>query len=174
MPATISGNTIDLSAAFDASFSLAFDSSGCTCCLDETCDCPCCPAGYWSEYTFTISGITNNHCSDCTSWNGTWTLKWVGGCTWQTDEVAPTPSCGVFIGGEPMWTLWCFKGTWVLQTPMYEGIALNSVVTDPVTDYCQDGGDMVGGGARGGWECLPVPEDLTTTINPSGVFVPCP
>ena len=57
--------------------------SDCICC-----DCECCSCnGYWSQFTFTVAGVTGDPA--CTDMNGDYTLTAVGGCLWSNGGPPP-------------------------------------------------------------------------------------
>lgn len=58
-----------------------------------------------SIYTFTTSALSDNSCSDCTEWNGTWDLQFmgVGTFSWETEPYYGTP-CS-HVAGDPLWRL---------------------------------------------------------------------
>jgi hypothetical protein len=64
-----------------------------------TVSCGSCPTKMPQWWSLTASGAANGTCSGCTALNGTFNLKWVGGCVWQTDQVTTCPS------GGPLWML---------------------------------------------------------------------
>ncbi len=71
--------------------SCCFCGSGCGSCAD----------GASSAWTLTTSGITNASCPDCDTFNGTFTLNYVGSCQWATEE----------------WVACTIGGAWVLRNP---------------------------------------------------------
>lgn len=147
--------------------------ASCICCTTGSpCDCLCCTGGYWTEYTFTVSGITNRVCGDCTAWNGTWTLKYRGGCLWTTDDVATDPYCAALPGGDPMWSLACDSATglWTLSSTIGMGLVLLSSAY-PGTNYCFYGGFLSGGAAP--HACFPLRTGLEVELLPGGTFVDC-
>lgn len=70
----------------------------------ETTNC-CCPI-MAEKWTFTLSGITNANCSNCTSLNGTWTVVFQPpplslGCSWLQNTGVSCPGVGdLFIFGK--------------------------------------------------------------------------
>jgi len=85
---------------------------GCLCCQRVPPECVCNWLGLqthgsfscytMSKWTFTVSGITNGTCSDCTDLNGDWILCWTSGLTWESNELATDTICG---NARPAWTL---------------------------------------------------------------------
>lgn len=134
------------------------------------CDCPCCTSGYWTQWTFTITGMANQvgGTCDCPSYNGTWTVKYRGydafaaQCIWTTDENQTTGACG----NGPVWTLGLGTDCFVTLTSQEGSTQLSLAAFDCISD-----GQVLSGGPLGG-QCLPTL--MTTTLHPGGVFVPCP
>lgn len=57
--------------------------SDCICCGCQCCSCN----GYWSQFSFTISGVTGS--ARCQDMNGTHTITNVGGCLWSLGGPPP-------------------------------------------------------------------------------------
>jgi hypothetical protein len=72
--------------------------------------CSCCPDGAPATWTLTASGFTNGTCT-CVNLNGTFSLTYSGGCTWQ--------SANITVCGFPSdnWVLGCSAGTWTVTLP---------------------------------------------------------
>src|SRR5262245_39610264 len=49
----------------------------------SACGCTLCPNGAPYQWRVSISGTTNNVCTDCSHANGDFTLNYVSGCAWQ-------------------------------------------------------------------------------------------
>jgi hypothetical protein len=60
--------------------------------------CSACPGGAPYAYTLNVSGLGNNHCTDCAALNGSFDLANVGGCSWTSESFD-------FCGGSASWTL---------------------------------------------------------------------
>lgn len=56
-----------------------------------------------SIYTLTISGLTNDSCSSCADWNGTFDLQYMFEARWDSPPSAST-NCG-HTAGDPLWRL---------------------------------------------------------------------
>lgn len=61
------------------------------------------------DYKVTIAGATNGTCSDCANMNGTWTLTYVSGCTWEYSSLT---LCGA---ARTLRFSRSIGNTWVLQ-----------------------------------------------------------
>jgi hypothetical protein len=97
----------------------------CPCGGTTSCACACCTGdGFFSQYTFTIGGISDagQGClTNCPDEDGSWTLNRIGSCVWNTS----TPVPAFCTGTGPYWSLSCNAGTWRLAShvdgPVYQG-----------------------------------------------------
>ena len=135
-------------------YSGATSSADSTCCCGATC-CGC--STNPSQWQFTLAGVTNNACLDCTDYNRTWTLTRLndGTCTWQ-DDATITP-CEVTPTDSYAWQLFCDTALnkWFLNT-------LNTEVTYNLAGAswdCDGPNTMNYGGAVG--TCLNWPATIT-------------
>ena len=55
----------------------------------QTVECICCPDGTPLIWQYTLSGITDDACTNCTGYNGTFNLIHIGACNWTTNELTP-------------------------------------------------------------------------------------
>lgn len=46
--------------------------------------CSSCGSGAAKSFTMVVSGLTNNTCFNCSRYNTTFTMTWIGSCTWQS------------------------------------------------------------------------------------------
>lgn len=56
-----------------------------------------------SIYRIITSGLTNDDCSDCSSWNGTFDLQYAAANTWESPASALS-ACN-HVSGDPLWRL---------------------------------------------------------------------
>lgn len=113
-------------------------------------DCPCCGCnccgcrGYWTEYSFTVSGISGDCTGNpptstdnpCAGNNGSYSMIWQTGCLWITveDSVCTT---------EPKYNLSCFNGIWSVKTPCIAGFAVISWSDQLSPNFtCECGGTL--------------------------------
>lgn len=177
-------------------------SDGTDCCCNTGtgtggCECDCCPLGYWTEYTFTITGMETalNPFNVCAGYDGTWVLKYRGNrsfggfdyCVWSTDDVTDGSLCEgdtalhpfEFPGGFPeRWILYCLNGFWTLiNAATTVKWVFDSTGTS--VDFCLDGGLMLYSfedtSACCKWNGFAVSPTETNylTVEPTGIFVPC-
>lgn len=142
--------------------------AGC-CCPAEECDCPCCPDGYWSEYTFTITGIGDNgpDC-DCELYNGAFTVIYVGACVWITADTITSPCHAI----SPAWELACSSPIWTLGNQLMGNNVYSGEEGVDFTDFCLNGGPLTGGPSGG--VCQNFAGPFIITVSPGGVWIPCP
>jgi hypothetical protein len=128
-------------------------------CTGFICPCECCLSGFWTQYTFTVAGITDpGGCAACTTLNGTWVLIFQeDSCRWTTRDASFCAGTG------PFWTLSCSGGTWSLVSHTDGSLY---TTTD---DLCITGGtlDLTSPGST----CDTYP--ATITVSPIGSFIPC-
>jgi hypothetical protein len=78
----------------------------CPCGMDCVCTCSSCPDGAPSQWTFTLTGITNVGCVGCTNLNTTFTLNYVSGCTWSADvDICSATRTITFVYVAGFWVL---------------------------------------------------------------------
>lgn len=56
-----------------------------------------------TKYSFTVAGMTNDNCSYCNDWNGSFDLCWDSTNLWES-AVSSSTNCG-HTAGTPLWTL---------------------------------------------------------------------
>ena len=93
---------------------------GCKCCGAPPCNCisiitsdcnSSTPDVFY--YDLSMSGITNDTCSDCDTWNGDFKLCWDGNDTWRSAPSSLT-HCG-HSAGDPLYVLERTGGSYVLE-----------------------------------------------------------
>lgn len=159
--------------------------------------CPCCPEGYWTEYTFTIADLIPilDPFAVCDGYNGTWTLKYRGTrshlgesvCVWSTDERTDGEMCEGDVVNHPFdidpnperWLLYCLDGEWTLISA---GTTVKWVATagvNPLPDFCTDGGELLYSFADtsgcckwNGFSVYPTESNYLSVI-PSGGYITC-
>ena len=91
------------------------------------------------QWTLTVVGVVNDECTECNILNGVFTLTYIGGCQWRSEEVAsfcddPEP--------QPKWTLLgcnsSFGDVWALisASPIPNGGDIAAYIRDRVTWNC--------------------------------------
>lgn len=81
-------------------YQIGFDDVNCANVIeDTTCEEDYCPSGNPPQcYEVIFEGITNNMCTDCDSWNGTYILEKNAGCSWSVN-MGIKPRWQIFGGG---------------------------------------------------------------------------
>jgi hypothetical protein len=66
-----------------------------------------------SIYLISVSGLANDDCSSCNTWNGAFSLKYASAGVWESPASSST-SCG-HTDGDPLWRLSYASSTYTLE-----------------------------------------------------------